>query len=66
VGLAAGLAAAAGASGLLAAVLFDTRPLDAQVYLAVIVFLIGVTPMAGYVPARRATGMDPVQVLKAD
>lgn len=32
-----GLAAAAGASGLLAAVLFDTRPLDAQVYLGVVV-----------------------------
>ena len=65
-GLATGLAAAAGVSGLLATVLFDTRPLDAQVYLGVVVFLTGVTLLAGYVPARRATDMDPVQVLKAD
>lgn len=61
-----GLAAAAAATRLLAAVLFDVRPLDAQVYLGVAVLLIGVTLVAGYVPARRATVMDPVRVLQVD
>lgn len=65
-GLGVGLAAAAAATRLLATVLFDVRPLDAQVCLGVVVFLTGVTLIAGYVPARRATALDPVRVLQVD
>ena len=65
-GLAVGLAVATAATRLLATVLFDVRALDAQVYLGVVVLLTGVTLVAGYVPARRATALDPVQVLQVD
>ena len=65
-GLAVGLAAAVAATRLLATVLFEVQPVDVQVYLAVVVLLGVVTLMAGYIPARRAAVMDPVEVLKAE
>jgi predicted permease len=65
-GLVLGLAAAAGATRLLETMLFAVRPVDAIVYLGVAVLLAGVTLVAGYLPARRAAVVDPVQVLKAD
>jgi ABC-type antimicrobial peptide transport system permease subunit len=65
-GLALGLAAAAAATRLLAAMLFQVRPVDTQVYLGVVVLLGVVTLAAGYLPARRAAGVDPVEILKTD
>jgi ABC-type antimicrobial peptide transport system permease subunit len=65
-GLAVGLAAAVGATRLLATVLFEVQPVDVQVYLGVVVLLGAVTLIAGYIPARRAAVMDPVEVLKAE
>jgi putative ABC transport system permease protein len=66
VGVALGLAGSALAARLLTTMLFEVQPLDIQVYLAVVALLGIVTLMAGYVPARRAAIVDPVQVLKAD
>jgi predicted permease len=66
VGVALGLAGSALAARLLTTMLFEVQPLDVQVYLAVVALLGIVTLMAGYVPARRAAIVDPVQVLKAD
>jgi predicted permease len=66
IGLALGLAAAVGAARLLRTVLFEVRPVDTQVYLAVVLLLAAVTVLAGYVPARRAAGLDPARVLKAE
>ena len=65
-GLALGLAAAVAATRLLATVLFEVQPVDVQVYLGVVVLLGVVTLLAGYIPARRAAVMDPVEVLKAE
>ena len=65
-GLALGFGAAIVASRLLATVLFEVQPLDAQVYLGVMALLGLVTLGAAYVPARRAAVLDPVEVLKAD
>jgi putative ABC transport system permease protein len=65
-GLALGLAGAAMATRVLTTVLFEVRPVDIQVYLAVTVLLSVITLLAGYFPARRATVVDPVKVLKAD
>ena len=66
VGLTLGLAAAVAATRLLASMLFEVQPVDPLVYLGVVILLGGVTLMAGYLPARRAAGLDPVEVLKAD
>ena len=65
-GLAVGLIAAAVASRLLTTVLFDVRPIDAGVYAGVAALLALVALTAGYIPARRAAGLDPAGVLKAD
>jgi predicted permease len=65
-GLVLGFGAAIAASRLLATVLFEVQPLDAQVYLGVMALLGLVTLGAAYVPARRAAVLDPVEVLKAD
>jgi predicted permease len=66
VGVAVGLAAAAAAALLLRRVLFDVQPIDVQVYLGVAVLVGLVTVMAGYLPARRASSVDPVELLKSE
>jgi predicted permease len=65
-GLVVGLAGAAAATRLLETVLFQVRPIDIQVYLGVIGLVAVVTLLAGYVPAWRAAGVNPVEVLKAE
>lgn len=66
VGLVLGLAGAVAAARLLATVLFEVQPIDAAVYLGVVVLLGLVTLAAGYRPARRAAMVDPAQVLKGE
>jgi putative ABC transport system permease protein len=65
-GLVLGLAGAVVATRLLETVLFQVRPIDIQVYLAVIGLVAIVTLLAGYVPAWRAAVANPVEVLKAE
>jgi putative ABC transport system permease protein len=65
-GLAAGLVAAGALSGSIAALLFDVSPRDVTIFAAVpaVLFVAGV--LASYVPARRATRVDPVVALRGD
>jgi ABC-type antimicrobial peptide transport system permease subunit len=65
-GLALGLAAAAAITRLLTTVLFAVQPLDAQVYVTVSLMLGALTVLASYLPARRATVVDPIEILKTD
>ena len=51
---------------LMASLLFDVSPLDPLTYAAVASILIGVAVMASYVPALRATLIDPVDALRAE
>ena len=66
VGAGVGPVAAAGATQLLESMLFAVTPLDVETYLAVAVLLGVATLLASYLPARRASGLDPMQVLKTD
>ena len=66
VGVAMGLAGALGASRFLETMLFDVKPLDVPVYLAVVVLLGVVTVLASFVPARRAAVLNPIELLKTD
>ncbi len=66
VGVVLGLAGAFGATRFLETMLFDVKPLDVPVYLGVVVLLGAVTVLASYLPARRAAGLNPVEVLKTD
>jgi putative ABC transport system permease protein len=65
-GLVLGLGGAVAATRLLETLLFQVRPIDVQVYAGVAGLVAVVTLMAAYVPARRASGLNPVVVLKAE
>ncbi|MCU1339936.1 MAG: hypothetical protein JWO19_5517, partial [Bryobacterales bacterium] len=65
-GLALGLVAAIAATRLLTSMLFQVRPNDPWVYLAVAVLLGVVTLLASYVPARRAAKIDPLTALRQE
>ena len=64
VGLAIGLIAGANLTPLLASFLFGVEPLDAVTFLMVPVILAAVALVACYLPARRATRVDPVVALR--
>ncbi len=66
VGLVAGLAIAVAASRMLASMLFEVRPNDPLVYLSVAVLLGAVALVAGYVPARRASRIDPLSAIRQE
>ncbi len=61
-----GLVAAAGLTRLMSSLLFKTAALDPATYLLVSVLLILAAALASYVPARRATAVDPVQALRTE
>ena len=65
-GIAVGLAAAAGVTRLMASLLYEVEPVDPLTYAAVAVALVGVAALASYVPARRASTVDPAESLAAE
>jgi putative ABC transport system permease protein len=66
IGLAAGMAGAAALASSLRALLYGVAPLDPIVMAGVAVLLLMVVLIANYVPARRATRIDPMQALHQD
>jgi putative ABC transport system permease protein len=63
-GAAVGLPCALVASHLMAGLLFGVRPTDVPTFAAVAIVLIGVALLASAVPARRATRIDPMRLLR--
>ena len=66
VGIVAGLAAAAGATRFLTGMLFALTPLDLSTFIGVAAAFAAVAIVACYVPARRATKVDPLIALRAE
>ena len=66
IGVAAGVAGAAALSRYLEALLFDLTPLDPATFAVVIVTFVAIAMLASYVPARRATRVDPVVALRSE
>jgi ABC-type antimicrobial peptide transport system permease subunit len=66
VGMTAGLGLAYGISQLLKVVLFQVQPRDPVVFGGVAAVLIGVGLVACFVPAKRATLVDPLVALRSD
>lgn len=60
VGVAIGLVGAVLLSKYMTTLLSNVRPTDPAVYAAVSFVLIGVAPLASYLPARRAARIDPL------
>ena len=64
VGMIAGLAAAYGLSRLLGSMLFEVRPADPLAFAGACFLLGAVAAVAAYLPAQRATQVDPVVALR--
>jgi predicted permease len=65
-GLAIGLVAALGLTRLMQGMLFATRPNDPATFVAGSLFLGGIALFASYLPARRASRIDPASSLRTE
>ena len=66
IGLAAGLAGAATMTRFLRSMLFDVAPADPITFFSVSAILAGVALFACYIPAQRATRVDPLAALREE
>ena len=66
IGAAFGLAASVGLTRLLSSLLYDVKPLDGPVITAAIFLLFLCSSLAAYLPARRASSVDPMQALRSE
>ena len=65
-GIACGLLAAVALTRLISDLLYDITPLDVTTFAAVTLLLFAVAFVASYLPARRATRIDPVTALRCE
>ena len=66
IGIAFGVAGSAALTSLLRGMLFGVGPFDAPTFGAVAMLLLATALLACYIPARRATRVDPLVALRAD
>jgi predicted permease len=65
-GIVLGLVATSAAAGYLSNMLFGITPLDPSTFIVVSIIFAVVTTLASYVPARRATKVDPFVALRCE
>ncbi|MBI2835010.1 MAG: ABC transporter permease [Acidobacteria bacterium] len=66
VGIAVGLAGAFGITRVIKSLLYNVSPTDPLSFAAIALFLTGVAFLASYLPARRATAVDPMIALRVE
>jgi putative ABC transport system permease protein len=66
VGASTGLAGSLGLARLMSRLLYGVQPTDAATFLVVTVVLCGVALVSAYIPARRATRIDPMTALRCE
>jgi ABC-type antimicrobial peptide transport system permease subunit len=63
-GIVAGLLFSAATASMMASLLYGVRPHDPAVFLIVPLLLLAVAALASYLPARRATKVNPLVALR--
>jgi predicted permease len=66
IGVACGLLAAVALTRVMKAMLFEVKPLDPLTFITVALGLIAASALATYLPALRATAVDPLEALRTD
>jgi putative ABC transport system permease protein len=66
IGVALGLIAAAGLTRFMSSLLFEISPVDPATYFAVSVGLLAAAATASYIPAHKASVVNPVDALRAE
>jgi ABC-type antimicrobial peptide transport system permease subunit len=66
VGAAIGVGGALGASRLLRGILYGASVVDPVTFVGVPLLLTGVAALASWLPARRASGVDPLEALRRE
>jgi putative ABC transport system permease protein len=66
IGIVIGVAVALGTTRALGGLLFNVAPVDAATFLAVAAAMVLVAVLASYIPARRASRVDPIESLRSD
>jgi ABC-type antimicrobial peptide transport system permease subunit len=66
IGVAIGLTVAFAIMQLMSSFLFEISPIDPLTYAVVSLTLMAATVLASYVPALRATAVDPIEALRAE
>jgi putative ABC transport system permease protein len=66
VGIGFGVAGALALTRVLRSLLFEVSPTDPAIFAAVTLFLSALSLLAAYVPARRATRVDPMVALRSE
>jgi predicted permease len=66
IGIACGLLVAAAVTRLMSSLLFEIRPTDPVTFVGVSLFLAAAAILAAYIPALRATTVDPTEALRSE
>ena len=66
IGIVLGAAASIAGARLIASLLFDTSPWDVGTYLGMSIALLAVAAISGYIPAFRASRINPTVALRAN
>ena len=66
VGIVLGTAASFAVVRVISSLLFGTEPTDPLTFAGVILLLCSVALIAGYIPARRASRIDPMMALRSN
>jgi len=64
--LCVGLVAALALTRLMSSLLFGIEPTDVTTYVAALGIILAAAALASYLPARRASAIDPVQTLNTE
>ncbi len=66
IGIVMGVAASIGLTRLMATMLYQTKPTDSATFVTAALVMVAVVALAGYLPARRASRIDPTVALRQD